>query len=131
MGLDQAAAGIYSGTATIALQSDGAGIDGLGTTPLTAQTITVTGTVNNYAVATIEEISGGGTFGHTGPVYLLNLGTISQGSSVAPIDLGVLNDVAGPADLLSGSFAPNFWASRSIRSRRMWGARSTPPPRRC
>jgi hypothetical protein len=71
---------------------------------LTAQTVIVDATVNNYATAAIEDLSGGGTFDQSGTTYTLNLGTITQGTSVSAIDLGVLNDVSGPSDLLSGSF---------------------------
>ena len=104
VGVNTASAGTISGTATITLQSDGAGIDTLGTTVLTAQTVTVDATVNNYATATIEELSDGGVLDQEGTIYTLNLGTIVQGATVSPIDLGVLNDVSGPSDLLSGSF---------------------------
>ena len=104
VGVNTSLAGTISGMATITLQSDGAGIDTLGTTVLTARTVIVDATVNNYATAAIEELSGGGTFDQSGMTYTLNLGTITQGTSVSAIDLGVLNDVSGPSDLLSGSF---------------------------
>ena len=51
IGLSTASSGSYSGTATLGLVSDGTGINTLGTTTLTGQTITVTETVDNYAVA--------------------------------------------------------------------------------
>jgi hypothetical protein len=108
VGLDAAdttTAGTISGSATVTLASDGTGIDTFGTTALTQQVVAANATVNNYATATIEELSGGGTFSQTGTTYTLDLGAIGQGTSLAPIDLGILNDVSGPADLLSGSFA--------------------------
>src|SRR5262249_40622487 len=61
-------------------------------------------TVNNFAAPAFEETSGGGTFGHNGTSYTLDLGTLQKNSGPVTIDLGVLNDVAGPADLLAGSF---------------------------
>jgi hypothetical protein len=111
VGVDTSAAGTINGTATITLRSDGTGIDTLGTTVLTAQTISVTATVNNFAVATMQEVSGGGVFQQTGTTSTLNLGTITQGASVAPIELDVLNDVSGPSDLLSGSFTESASAA--------------------
>jgi hypothetical protein len=86
--------------------------------------------VNNYATATIQELSGGGTFNQTGTTYTLNLGTLAQGTSQAPIDLGILNDVLGPADLQSGSFAVSnssgFTCPASIRSPAWQPNRSIP-----
>ncbi len=102
--LSTATAGMKSGTVTVDLQSDGTGIDGFGPTDLGDQAVTVTATVNNYAAAAIEEISGGGTWSQSGTSYTLNLGTVAQGVSPLAIDLGVLNAAVGPADLLSGSF---------------------------
>jgi len=46
-------------------------VDTLGTTALASQTITVTGTVNNYAAAQFTEISGGGTLTQSGTNYTL------------------------------------------------------------
>ncbi|KYK44650.1 hypothetical protein A1D31_36545 [Bradyrhizobium liaoningense] len=102
-----AAAGIVSGTVTLALTSDGTGIDGLGTTGLGQQAVSVNATVNNYARAAIKELSGGGTVVQNGnnTTLTLNLGPAStQAPDTASFKLAVLNDVIGPADLLSGSF---------------------------
>ena len=105
VGLNTGASAVESGMATLAVASDGNGVDGLGITTLTGQTITVTGTVNNYATAAFQEISGGGTFTQAGTQYTLNLGTLLVGGTAAVIDLGVANTAIGPADVLSGSFA--------------------------
>ncbi len=51
LGLPNTTDGVQSGTAVLSLISDGSGIDNLGTTVLTAQTITATGTLYNYATA--------------------------------------------------------------------------------
>ena len=48
--LNNSSAGAKTGTAQINLTSDGAGTSGLGTTGLTAQTVTLTGTAYNAAV---------------------------------------------------------------------------------
>src|SRR5262249_15536488 len=61
-------------------------------------------TVNNFAEALLQEISGGGTFTHVGNSYTLNLGTIFLGSPARVIDLGLANAAAGPADLLEAFF---------------------------
>jgi hypothetical protein len=79
-----AQAGTVSGTATVALTSDGGigsgSIDRLGTIALAPQNVAVNVTVNNFAVAALSEVSGGGTFTHNGNNYTLDLGTITQGS---------------------------------------------------
>jgi len=49
VGIDTAAAGARSGTATIALASDGTGTSGLGVTPLPSQTVAVNGAVYRLA----------------------------------------------------------------------------------
>jgi hypothetical protein len=71
---------------------------------LAAQTVAVSGTVNNYATATIEKVSGGGTLTQAGTAYTLALGTIDLGAATPEINLGVINAATGPADLLGGSF---------------------------
>ncbi len=103
LGLNTTTAGTISGTATVALQSDGSGIDTLGTTPLASQTVAVTGTVNNFATAEIESLSGNGTLTRTGAGYTLALGTIDLDSAAPNIDLGIVNAATGQADLLGGT----------------------------
>jgi len=94
------AAGAASGAGTLAFSS----LDGTtGTTALAPATITLTGTVNNYAVAAVSQIGGAGSVSSAGSVTAVDLGTIAPGSS-ASIDLAVQNGAAGPADLLSGGF---------------------------
>ena len=78
-------------------------IDGLGTTTLTAQVTPVAITVDNFANPVFDNLSNVGTFANSGTVATLNLGTISQGSGTFVFDLGVLNDITGPADLASGT----------------------------
>ncbi len=104
-----AQAGTISGTATLGLVSDGgtgtASVDGLGTIALPAEDVPVAVTVDNYANPVLQEISGGGTFAQNGTDYTLNLGTIAGGSGSLVVNLGALNDITGPADLLSGAFS--------------------------
>ena len=101
--LNTAAAGVFTATATLAVTSDGTGIDTLGTTALAGQTITLTGTVNNYATA--EWQSSAGTLSGTGANVTLDLGLVYAGGPVAQVSLGVLNSGAGVADLLSSQFS--------------------------
>ncbi|HUB44321.1 MAG TPA: choice-of-anchor D domain-containing protein [Acetobacteraceae bacterium] len=103
IGLETGMAGIESGSATVALQSDGTEIDILGTTSLGSRVIAVTGTVNNYATASFERIAGVGILTQNGTTYTLNLGTVEVGATSVTADLGVLNAAAGPADLLAGT----------------------------
>ncbi len=102
--LDTTAAGTIAGSATIGLVSDGAGIDTLGATSLGFETIAVTGTVDNYATAAIATVSGAAALTGGGTSYELNFGNIGVGTTHAE-SLQILNDAAGPADLLGGSFA--------------------------
>ena len=102
VGLNTAAAGVISGAATVSLLSDGSGIDGLGTTAIASQTISVGGTVDNYAALTVNNISASNS---VGAGQTINLGTLTAGHSFAGLQLGVQNSAAGPADLLAGSFA--------------------------
>ena len=102
--LQTGTAGTFSGTTTLGLVSDGSTIDTLGTTALAAQTVALTGTVNNYATATIETISGPGTLTGSGTSFALNLGSVTKGSAPVIENIGILNSATGPADNLSGTF---------------------------
>lgn len=75
-------------SATLAVTSDGTGIDTLGTTALDGQTITLTGTLNNYATA--EWQSSAGTLSGTGTNLTLDLGLVYAGGPVVPVSIGVL-----------------------------------------
>jgi hypothetical protein len=103
--LQTGTAGTLSGSTTLALVSDGKGIDTLGTTVLGGQTIALTGTVNNYATATVEAISGKGSLSSAGETFTLNFGTVKLKAAGIKENIGILNSATGPADSLSGSFA--------------------------
>ncbi len=112
VGINTSTAGTVSGSVTLDLASDGGtgsgSIDGLGSVDLGQQTVAVNATVNNYANAAFEEVSGGGTLTQNGNAYALtlNLGPYNGGAPItATLGLGVLNNVTGPSDLLSGSFS--------------------------
>jgi Ca2+-binding RTX toxin-like protein len=100
--------GTVTGSVTLALASDGTNIDGLSPAALPNQTINVNATVNNYAKAAIEEVSGGGTLNANGNILTFNYG---PSSGTATINLEVLNNVTGPSDLLSGTFTTSSSAA--------------------
>ena len=108
VGISTAQAGTISGTATLALLSDGGtgagSLDGLGTLALAPDTVPVTVTVDNYAAAALAESAGGGRLSQTAAGYTLDLGTLLQNATASAIDIDALNTSTGPADALSGSF---------------------------
>jgi hypothetical protein len=92
------------GTVTLDLKSDGTGIDTLGTTDLGDVTVPITVTLENPAVP--ELVSDGGIDAGTLPgTYVLNLGTVAEGSADPVVTLAALNAAQTPADDLGGSFA--------------------------
>ncbi len=105
LGVDTTNTGGFSGTALLGLISDGTTIDGLGTTTLASQTVTITATVDNYAVAAIEDLSSGNTLTGTSTNETINLGSALQGGSALTVDLGVLNAAKGLSDLLGGTIS--------------------------
>ena len=100
--LDDAASGAFSGAVQLLFTSDGAGIDGLGTTSLGSQAVTVSATVDNYALAAFEDPSGPALTG-TSTSETLNLGSIVQGGAALTATIGALNAQAGLSDLLGGT----------------------------
>jgi hypothetical protein len=89
--LDTGSAGLKTGTATVSLASDGAGVDGLGATALEGQSLSVTGTVYATAVAQL-----GTTVVDLGPLHPGQAGTAT---------LTVTNAATGAlTDLLEGGF---------------------------
>ena len=101
VGLNTATAGVYSGTASLALNSHDSD---LADVALSTAPVSFSGTVNNYAVAAFKKDSGSGTFSGSGQSYTLNLGTYTQNSGSVSTLLAALNDVLGPSDLLGGTF---------------------------
>ncbi len=104
------AAGMYTGSA----QFGGASHDSqLSDLSLGSTTVSVSGQVNNYANATFALDSGSGSLSKSGSSYVLNLGNLTQGASIASL-LSLVNQVAGPADDLEGSFATGTLADASL-----------------
>ncbi len=103
--LSTAQAGVFTGSAALALASrDPKFAD----TPLAADPVTLSGTVNNYAAVQIIPASGNWTsyvtptgFPHT---HTLDLGTFLIGAAAPATHLVVSNAASGPTDLLGGRF---------------------------
>jgi hypothetical protein len=101
-GLNTALSGAVSGNAVFGFTSHDADLADLG---INGGTVAVTGTVDNFATAQVEDTGGVGTFAGSNGNYTLNLGSVAQGGAALVGDLGVLNAASGLADLLSGTFA--------------------------
>ncbi len=117
IGISTATAGVVSGNVTLGLASDGTGVDGLGSIGLGSQTVAMTATVDNYAKAALEEVSGGGAWSQNGNSYNLTLNegpATAQNPVQALIDLGVMNAAQGLADVLNGSFVASSNAAFTL-----------------
>ena len=101
VGLNTTNAGVYSGSATFSAASH----DGdLSDQALANLAVSLTGQVNNYASDRFTFGSGAGTLTRSGSTFILDYGTVAQGSGVRSTTLFATNDAAGPADLLDGVF---------------------------
>jgi hypothetical protein len=95
--------GSFTGTAALALFSHDAYLSDLA---LSAGPITLEGVVDNYALAALEETSGGGSVtSQTATSTSIDLGQIALGASPVNIALEALNNVQGLADLLGGTLS--------------------------
>ncbi len=104
--LDTAAAGFVTENAMLAFESDGSGTSELGITSLAGAGVSVTGQINNFALADFALDSGTGTFTRNSATsYTLDFGTAMLDATGFNAALAVANDVLGPADTLAGSFA--------------------------
>ena len=100
-GLNTGAAGVFTGSASVSLQSHDADLAdaGLGSTA-----VTLKGQVNNYAQASLQKTAGSFTLTQVGNVYTIDFGNLVLGAADVSETLAVLNSAIGPADLLRGSF---------------------------
>ena len=101
VGLNTATAGIFSQAGSIGFTSQNA--DMADVSAGANAIVSVMAQVNNLANGDFDLLSGTGTLSQTGTSYVLDLGTIVLGDTVATT-LQLDNDVAGPADALSGLF---------------------------
>ncbi len=99
-------AGAKTGTVVVNLTSDGGGTSGLGTTPLSSQSITVNGTVNQFAQPQFVQPSGAGALSGIGTSYSLNFGNVHANTGVYTANLALLNSLLDATfqDSLGGSF---------------------------
>ncbi|MDA8248084.1 MAG: Ig-like domain-containing protein [Rhodospirillales bacterium] len=98
------ASGTFSGTGTLSLASH----DGqLSDVALSAGTVAMTGTVDNYATAAFQEGAGTGQLGGGGTSWVLNLGTLLQSGGTDSVQIGALNAASGLADTMGGSYTVN------------------------
>ena len=101
VGLNTATAGVYNQAGTVGFTSQNADMADISAGA--NANVLVNATVNNLANGDFDLVSGLGTLTQTGSSYLLDLGDITVGSAIASF-LQFDNDVAGPADDLSGAF---------------------------
>ena len=101
-GLDTMNAGVFSDTATISLASHNPDMADLA---LGEVAVGLQAQVNEYANPVFDFISGDGALNSSSnTLFELDFGTIVLGSGLFTANLGVLNDVAAPTDLLAGLF---------------------------
>jgi hypothetical protein len=100
--LNTATAGVFNGSALLSLASHNTDLADLA---FADQAITLKGQVNNFAQGEFAFTSGQGTFSKQSPTsFLLDFGSIVEGSAARLANLSLLNAVLGPADLLDGLF---------------------------
>ena len=99
LSLNTGSAGVVDATATLALASSD---PVTGESAVATPSITLTGTIDNYATAVIEVVNGPSLTG-AGTAYAIDLGTVDAQTS-ASVDLAVVNAATGVADSLSGGF---------------------------
>ncbi len=101
VGLDAAAAGVYSQSGTVSFMSQNPDMADVSAGPNT--NVQLLAQVNNLANADFDWLSGAGVLTQNGADYVLDMGTVTVGTSLSAL-LQLDNDVAGPADDLSGDF---------------------------
>ena len=99
--LDTSAAGVFNQSANVAFTSQNAEMADLalgnGTVDLVAQ-------VNNLAAGAFAKTGGNGSFSGGATRYLLDFGSLIQGSNSLAASLSLQNGANGPADDLAGTF---------------------------
>ena len=100
--LNTATAGVFNGTASVALQSQNPELADLTLAPVG---ITLQAQVNNLATATLAQAGGSGTFSGTTLNYTLDFGTVFTDASSLSGSLSLANAASGTADALAGSWS--------------------------
>ena len=101
VGMNTAAAGNYSGSATFVMSSHDADLVDLALPDLS---VSLSGTVNNYAKSIFTFGMGDGSFKADGNSFVLDFGTQLLGSGALKTTLYASNGANGLADLLDGDF---------------------------
>lgn len=101
VGFNTTTAGAFTGTASVNLASSNADMADLS---LGSTSISLMGTVNNYASAAFTKTAGNGLFSFVNGGWVLDFGTVAQNSSALSSSLGVRNTATGQADDLNGMF---------------------------
>jgi hypothetical protein len=101
VGLSTGTAGVFNSSGSIAFTSQNA--DMADVSAGADATVSLIATVNNLANGDFDLVAGAGVLTDAAGNYTLDLGTLVLGASVNS-QLQLDNDVAGPADELSGSF---------------------------
>ena len=97
--------GNKSGTVSIGLASNGSGTSGYGNTALSAQIISVSGVVYDYAAPSYSQTGGNGSLSGGGHSYTLNFGTGLALDTTYTANIDLTNGfVSGFQDLLGGTF---------------------------
>ena len=101
VGLNTATAGVFNQNGTVAFKSHNADMADISAGPDGA--VTVVAQINNLANADFDKLVGMGVLTQNGSDYVLDFGDVVLGSVLSSL-LQLDNDVAGPADDLSGGF---------------------------
>jgi len=102
VGLNTATAGVYASSAAVNFKSHNADMADL---TLGSASVSLSGTVNNYAAAAFTRSAGVGAFNFLNGGWVLDFGSIQAGSSNIFATLGVQNIATGPSDDLNGNFS--------------------------
>ena len=101
VGLDTRSAGVYSGSAAFSAASH----DGdLSDAALNDLVVSLSAQIDNYAADGFSLTGGAGTLTRSGSTFVLDYGTVAQGSGSRRTTLAAGNTATGTADLLDGSF---------------------------
>jgi hypothetical protein len=98
--LNTATAGVYSGSGLVSFTSQNPEMADL---PLGSATVGFSAQVNNLAAGALSH-TGAGSFSGGALQYVLNFGTVLEGTGSSTATLSLANVAAGPADALAGSF---------------------------
>jgi hypothetical protein len=99
--LNTSSAGVFSQSGLVGFMSQNADMADVQAGADAA--VAITAQVNNLANAVFDLAAGQGNLSHAGNTFYLDYGNVLEGSTVAST-LSLINQVAGPADDLDGSF---------------------------